>query len=536
MAARVTRFFRRHPILRDVLLWSLPALLLGAILRVLLLSYLPLGYWGSDSKSYYGLAHRLFTEGQLVNEEKRRYLYPLLMVPVTALPGAPLRWLAWLQHGMGLLCVLPMAYVARRTLHWWKAWIIPITLLYVMHPLFLWYEHELLGECVFFAGLVWAFGGWVAWVSERDPVRARRLFWWFYVPLAVFLLTKPAGRFVLPGLALGLLAVRAWRVLNWVRWAALALLAAVTFKVGSSKQGAWLLYTASFPLTQLETPLYAEYKKDIRERVLTQAARIDLHYSDSRAAMDFLEEPSKQGGTPLWADLDKRENEELRRKVYMSLALEGIKARPGTYAYLALQRLAASANISAFDDVLPFPGGRFSSRYYPWRFEKLYEDARRVLAEKGPKATSLPMAFGLKHGEALPAYAEFRPRLATAETWAEQAVVAVTSRYGDAADFVALPPSGKNVTDEQRSFKNTRLTWLGWWLIASLALSLVRWRTLGVWAVTSVGYLCGVYLCALVQTRFFLPAWFVFIPAVFVPLDLLVQIFPKRSSSAVPSL
>ncbi len=527
MATCVSRFFRRHPVLRDVLMWSLPALVIGALLRGLLLSYLPLGYWGSDSRSYYGLAHRLFAEGVFENDEKRRYFYPLLMVPVSALPGAPLRWLAWLQHGLGLLSVLPLAYAMRKTMHWWKAWILPATLLYVLQPLFLWYEHELLGECIFFAGLAWAFGGWVAWVTQADPARARRLFWWFYFPLAVFLLTKPAGRFVLPGLALGLLTIRAWRVLDWARWTALALLAAVTFKVGSNKQGAWLLYTASFPLTQLETPLYAEYKKDIRERVQAQAARIDLHYAESRAAMDFLEQPSENGGTPLWAAFDKRENEELRRKVYMALALEGIKARPGAYLYLALQRLAGSANISAFDDVLPFPGGRFSSEYYPWRFEKLYEEARRLVAEGGKKRPSMPMAFGFKTGEALPPYAEFRPRLAHPGTWAEQAVVAVTSRYGDAADLVRMPTSRANATLEERSFKNTRLTALGWWLVASLILALLRWRTLGIWVMTSVGYLCGVYLCALVQTRFFLPAWLVFIPVIFVPLDWLAQRFRR---------
>src|SRR5205085_598761 len=132
-------------------------------------------------------------------------------------PGAPLKWLAWLQHAAGLLTILPLAYVVRKTLHCWRLWIVPITALYAGLPVILWYEHELLGETLFFGAMLWAFGGWVAWVCEKDPARARRLFWWFFVPIAIFLLTKPSGRFLVPGLGIALLAVRAWRVLDWRR-------------------------------------------------------------------------------------------------------------------------------------------------------------------------------------------------------------------------------------------------------------------------------------------------------------------------------
>ena len=71
------------------LAWSVPALLIGASLRLMLLSYLPYAYWGSDSKSYFSFAHMLLGEGYVSLDEKRRYLYPIFMVPVAALPGAP---------------------------------------------------------------------------------------------------------------------------------------------------------------------------------------------------------------------------------------------------------------------------------------------------------------------------------------------------------------------------------------------------------------------------------------------------------------
>ena len=72
----------------------LPALLLGAVLRVLFLHYSPYAYWGADSRSYFSFAHKLVEEGYLSLDEKRRYIYPFLMVPATLLPGATLQWVA----------------------------------------------------------------------------------------------------------------------------------------------------------------------------------------------------------------------------------------------------------------------------------------------------------------------------------------------------------------------------------------------------------------------------------------------------------
>ena len=160
---------------------------------------------------------------------------------------------------------MPLAYVVRRTLVVWRLWIIPITVIYAGLPITLWCEHELLGDHLFYALLVWTFAGWVAWVSQDSPARARRLFWCFLVPFALFIITKPSGRFVWPGLLAGLVLLRAWRVFRWPQWVALLVVLAVTPTVGSNKQGAWLLYNAVYPLTQLDTPLHADYKAEIRE-------------------------------------------------------------------------------------------------------------------------------------------------------------------------------------------------------------------------------------------------------------------------------
>src|SRR4051794_38059236 len=127
MFDRVKLFLRRHPAVRDALLWALPALVVGLVLRACLLSYMPLAYWGSDSRSYFDFTYKLYVEHYISLVEKRRFLYPIFVALVALLPGTPLRWLAWVQHGFGLLTLIPVAYVVRKTFFQWRWWIVPIT-------------------------------------------------------------------------------------------------------------------------------------------------------------------------------------------------------------------------------------------------------------------------------------------------------------------------------------------------------------------------------------------------------------------------
>jgi hypothetical protein len=411
--------------------------------------------------------------------------------------------------------------VVRKTMRFWKWWIIPATVAYVGVPMFLWYEHELLGEVLFFGAMAWTFGGWVAFVTQSDPARARRMFWWFFVPFAVFLLTKPSGRFVVPGIVVGLLMVRAWRVLDWRRWVALAVLFAASLTVGSKKQGAWLLYVATFPLTQLETPENAEYKAELRPIVEPYIRDLPAYYTRDDFPFDFLDSPSEEKAPPLWAALDKDENK--KRALYMSLAVEGIKAQPLQFLYLGAQRFVASANMSGFND------DRFQASFYGDKLAGHYATATRLLTEG--KATSLPMAFGFPKKGPLPPYEEFRPRLtAAAGSFSERAVTGWVHGYEDVSNVVKMPKPPKDSPAAAFAIELARPTVLGWWLILSLVLSFAYWRTFGVWVVVSIGYLCGVFLISLVNARYFAPVWLVFIPAMFIPLDLLLRaIFRRRA-------
>lgn len=514
---RLTRFFARHPVLREIALWSMPAILFGLVLRLMFLHYSPYAYWGSDSKSYFSFAHRLLTAGELSLDEKRRFVYPILMAPISLLPGAPLRWLAVLQHAFGIVTLLPLAYVVRKSLYHWRWWIIPVTVLYTGLPVLLWYEHELLGETVFVGFILWAFAGWAAWVGEARLQRAQDLFWWFFVPFALFILTKPSGRFCWPGLLIALVLVKAWRKLSLKQGGAIAALMLATLAVGSKKQGAWLFYVATFPLTQLDSPLHAEYKAQIRDLVEPLQNRLDHYYLEDTGPFQFLANPQTYPGRPLWYALE--DNAKRQSQVYMDLAIEGVLARPGTFLELSVHRIAASANISAFRE------GRFRPEYYPNRFSEHYSKAAEEL-RKGKKQ-SLPFALGLPSRGPLPDYTEFQKRISPAPSaWTAKVVNAWVNGFEAHSDLVRLPSDSAG---KEGSIYNARLTALGYWMIAGILLSLLpAYRNLlGSWAIVAVGYLYTLFLISQANARYFAPAWPVLIVLIVIPADLCVRLVQR---------
>ena len=501
------RYFQRHPLVADSFRWVLPALLIGAALRILFISYNPYAVWGPDSRSYYIFTHRLFYDGAFSLAEKRRYLYPLLLAPMSLLPGGVMRWLPSIQHTLGLATLLPLAYIIRKTLVCWKLWIVPITVLYAGFPIILWSEHELLGEHLFFATLIWSFAGWVAWVSQSGLQRGRRMFWWFFVPFTLFILTKPAGRFVWPGIFVGFVLVAAWRLLSRKQMVALLALIIITPTVGSRKQGAWILYTATLPLTQLDTPLHAEYKAEIRDLVQQMRTNLDTYYVlQYEEPFYFIRDPGEQDKRPLWKALGK--DEKLKNEIYMDLALEGIRAQPDLLFYLAWERFVASMNESIFE------AEHFDDGHYVDTFAEFYKDAF-----DSPKS-SIRLALALPRTGSIAPYASLRRKFEPAPgSWMARTVQAWMGAWGQRLDFFRFP----NLPKAQCRISLVRTTPLGWWLLLGTFLSfLPRYRrTLGVWTLAFLVYMLGVFLVSLVSPRYVAPAWPMVLILLAVPADVL---------------
>ena len=509
MFSEIRALLTRHPLVRDALLWSGPALLAGLFVRGLLLSYLPYANWNADSRSYYSFAHQLTQHGYVSLYDKRRYLYPIFLWPVSLLPGAPMRWLLWIQHGLGLISLVPLAYLVRRTLGCWKLWIVPVTVIYAVTPAVLWFERELLAETLFFDFFIWMLAGWAAWMGEERAGRARRLFWWFYAALCLFMLTKPAGRFFWPGLAIALVLTGAWRRLGRYAWGALAALLALMLTMGSPTQSAWFVYVSCFPLTKLESPLHAEYKAEIRDKVEDYRSRLEEYYEDNGWAFDFLRDPSTDPKRPAWAKLHR--DEKLMRAVYKDLAKEAIRSEPLLYARMGVERLLASVNPDNFN------AGRFSAEYYPKHFEHFYDEA-----QEGEK-TPVRALFALPKTGPLPSWAEFRPLLGPAtEPAAARWMIAFSRVFDTALGFLKIP---ERVNDLPPPMLPARPTLLGWWLLAGVALAFTpRYRrTLGVWTLATSGYLAAVFLATIMNARYFDVAWPLMVVLLALPADFMLS-------------
>lgn len=515
---RLRLWLRRHPAVRDSLLWVIPALVAGALLRWMLLSYLPYANWHADSNSYFSFAERLVKDGKFDLDEKRRFTYPILVAPLAMLPGATLKWVAWAQHGLGLLTLIPLAYCVRKIFLFWKWWIIPVTTIYAVLPTILWFEHELLAEAFFFAALIWTMAGWLAW-STAVPERRPRLWWCFYVPFFLMVLTKPASRFIWPGVLLAMLLTLGWRWVRWREGISLLVAAVLTLMAGRESQGARLLYTSSFPLTRLDTPKHAELKAEIRDLVTEARATLSRgEISVDREWKLFLEAPEKQSERPLWQALGK--DEKRKGEVCRDLALEGIFSRPDLFLLIAAQRIMLSANPDDFKSI------RFDPAYLATKFQPTYE--KYVPGN----AWRLQNLFGLSKNEPPPPFATVQEWIAPAGKESQKAWIrAYAEGFGERVRVVNEPVAG-SATREMNRFAPTGL---GWWILASFALALLPgyFKRLGLWVIIIVGYLFGVFLVGSANSRFFAMAWSVIVLALPVPLDALLRLCFRRKAPAV---
>lgn len=482
-------FFCRHPLLRDALLWAIPALLFGAALRLILLHYSPYAYWGSDSRSYFGFANGVLNDFYFSLSEKRRYLYPIFLLPVAMLPGAPLRSLAWIQAVIGLCTIPVFAYSVRRIFVVWKILIIPLTLLFAGLPVFIWHEHELIGDTFLLNGLVWCVAGWAAWTNQTDLSRARRLWWLFFAAFAFIVLSKPSVKFFWPGLLAAFVFIGAWRVLRWRHWAALGALFLAGLTVGDDDQGAWLLYNSSFPLTQLNSPLHAGVKAELREWILAKRARIDAYAREDYEVQKYLRAPENDPSYPRLQSLSK--DKAALSRVYRDLAFEGIQAEPLSYLSIGLHRMLESCNPA---DLSLW---RFQADYFFSRLDEAIA-LRKYPEEILRLALGVPRSSPFPSREQLQAWTNPNPDSAAAR-W----LPAYVEAYQSAGALVKRPES------ELRQISSYRPTFLGWWFLLGALLAFLPpyFRTVGVWVLLLGAGLFATYLVGIMHVRYFAPAW-----------------------------
>lgn len=399
---------------RRCLWWCLPALIVAAALRLSFLVAIPEAYYGSDSNSYFSTTARLYTKGKFKIEEKRRWLYPLLLTAAPPLPGSVPQTVAVVQHLLGLAMIPGIGWVAGSVARFPGPTALATTLLAAIWPRMLWYEHEIVAE-------VWMLAAFVAAIALAFPLEKlgdRRRLLWFLIAAGLIAAIKPHGR----PLWLGLTALAAFwhfRQFRWPHLTVIAATAALVFTSGSDRQGSWLLLSSTLPLVNVEGEKWKEYREALRPVVEQVRGDVATYpYIQNRYKKPLKRTyPTPEFG-PVWAELNR--DEEKFSIVAKGLALEGIRTHPFDYLHLVTRRiLYVLADSTSTDD---FPISRFWNQQERRSLEHREENPQQLpfLYEQSDAETD---AMILERRQRTLWFEPFLPKVGELATWLSLKVV-----------------------------------------------------------------------------------------------------------------
>lgn len=250
----------------------LPALVIGAILRLSFLIAVPESYYGNDSNSYFVSAHSVILDHRFDFPPKRRFIYPLLLIPTPLVPFCnAVQFVAVAQHTLGLLMIYGIGWVTGHLMRRPGLWVPPVTILASMWPRMLYFEHEMVGECLML-------GAFIATVAVAVPPEGlktdKRLIWFCYLALLIMAI-KPAGRPLWFALMI-IAALYTRRPFSWPKicYATIPLAGIMTFTSGGDGQGPWLFLSSTLPLVKTEGEMYAKERAILKPAI--EKARADL--------------------------------------------------------------------------------------------------------------------------------------------------------------------------------------------------------------------------------------------------------------------
>ena len=322
-------------------LWlCLPALIIGAVLRVSLIVAIPEGYYGPDTNSYLHTARTFWEHHEVAITAKRRWVYPIALAVVPAFPGRTVAIVPVVHHLLGLVTIVAVGWVTANLVRRPRIWVPAVTILTAVWPRTMWYEHEILAEALFLAAFAWT----VALVFPLGALRDQRRLMWFLLGTALTVATKPAGKPLWIGLLIAALFL-AGNPLRWARknWIVLGVSVLMFFTVGASKQANWLLLSSAFPLVKTEGKKWEVYRKALQADVEETRANLDQYaWLQSKYKKTISREGDESPYGPDWGALVKKERE--FSKVARALAVEAILHSPVAYGELVLRKIGLTAS------------------------------------------------------------------------------------------------------------------------------------------------------------------------------------------------
>ncbi len=494
---------------REVVWLCLPALLIGAVLRISLMTAIPEGYYGADSNSYFGMTKNLWVEGEISISAKRRWIYPLLLVPTPLLPGRTAIWIAAAQHLLGLATIFGIGWIVAHLTRHRKIWVPAVTVMAAMWPRMLWYEHEIIAEGLLLASFVFA----VALVFPINALKDRKRLFWFIVAMTVIVAVKPHGR----PFWLGLMGAAVLIAGNPLRWGTKNLIAAgasflILLSAGSSSQGNWLLLSSVFPLVKTEGKKWEEYRAVLRPQV--EQARADLSQypwiqNRYKKMLNKKGEGEENVLGPLWADLLRHGDK--FSKVASDLSREAILSSPLAYTKIVLLKIGLTlADDNSGQSMIP--------RIF-WARQNENNDGRWEV-----KPAEMKLVYELEK----PAYYAMTAERSTRKLWFEDYILKFTKRF-------------TWTTVMGREKKWIEITWFGGLMLFGLATCFVpgRFRETSVLWLPALLYMGIIFAVGDSVSRYLQPVeWtglvFIALGLDFV-LNLLVSPFRKKVAQDIPA-
>ena len=322
-------------------LWlCLPALILGAVLRIALLSAIPEALYGSDSNSYFETASDLYLKGDFDLPAKRRYIYPLLLVAAPLVPFCnSLQIVAVVQHAAGLAMLVGIGWITGHLVRRPGLWVPLVTTLSAVWPRMLYYEHEMVAESL----LLGVFIAAVAIAAPPGGLATRRRLIAFCFMALLIMAVKPAGRPLWLGL-LGAAVLITRRPLAWPKicYATVPLAVVIALTTGGDAQGPWLFLSSTLPLVKAEGEPYAKERALLRTAIET--ARADLPNYAFRQAIYKKMLSNTRPDAELGPDYTALAKDKARfSKVANTLGRAALLDHPVQYFRLVVMKVIASA-------------------------------------------------------------------------------------------------------------------------------------------------------------------------------------------------
>lgn len=343
----------RSPAFRELLLWCLPALILGAVARAALNIHFPYGYFQGDTPDFLVTAERLVRHHTLVIHGKKAFLAPICFAIPFLLHVPALLIIPFLQHLAGLAATVLAGALVYCWFRLWKWFIIPVTTLYTLNPALLWYEHALLAECHYlFCVTALALAGTLL---VRRPTLRR--FVWLIVTLFFTAGSRPEGKlFVAFGLGVVALAYLGdWKL--WLRRMAVMLVCAAGIWMSSrSTQAGLLLYATVLPLAPDSSTVapgiepYVQPLRDVgvsagqeKQTVRTKLNSVEKHANDALKA--YLK------------SIGKNDDDAHVSALAQKLALEAIRRKPQFLPSIAANKFLMTCRPNPSGDFTDTSGG-----------------------------------------------------------------------------------------------------------------------------------------------------------------------------------